>query len=55
MVNITAEVRNATSGNNGKTLKAGEINNIATILEKIADVEEKANEVFTYYMEIIFD
>lgn len=37
-----------TSVNNGQTLNAGEITNTATVLEKIANVEGKANEVFIY-------
>ena len=45
VVEVSEEVKNLSSFKPGQTLPPGDIANIATILEKIVSVKQKANEV----------
>ena len=45
MVNITQEVKELSVVNTSRRLQARDISNIATILQKIVAVKQKANEV----------
>ena len=50
MVKIAQELNNLSAVDQGSTLNAGDIENIATILENIAAVKEKANEVGIWFL-----
>ena len=45
VVNITQEVKRLSVDNSSHPLQAGDIDNIATVLKKIVEVKQKANEV----------
>ncbi|CAB3977978.1 neurogenic locus notch homolog 1-like [Paramuricea clavata] len=46
VVNITQELKKLSVDNSSHPLQAGDINNIATVLQKIVAVKQKANETF---------
>lgn len=50
VVKIAQELNNLSAVDQGSTLNAGDIENIATILENIAAVKEKANEVGIWFL-----